>query len=139
MKLTKLHQPPLCFSNSFPGNLRALEYSRYIYMKCCICQFSNDEGYSKNASYALNLISTVLLKRKRKLNYFQFHKTRTYHFTSNRYVNLLNARLLHRYSSLSSDLFRSHFSCGARPEIVGQYFLYCTKYVILGNIGGQFY
>jgi hypothetical protein len=80
-----------------------------------------------------------IFKRKLKLKYVQFPRPPTYHFTSNRKLNILHARLRQKYSSLRSDLFRSNlvenpiYSFGVSPETAEHYFLCCTKYVTARN------
>ena len=86
-----------------------------------------------------NSPSVHIFKMKLKLKYIQFPRPPTYHFTGNRKLNILHARLRQKFSSLRSDLFRSNLienpicSCGACPETVEHYILYCTKYVTAQN------
>jgi hypothetical protein len=49
-----------------------------------------------------------IFQRKLKLKYVQFPRPTTYHFTGNRNLNILHARLRQKCSSLRSDLFRSN-------------------------------
>jgi hypothetical protein len=49
----------------------------------------------------------LIFKRKLKLKYVQFLRPPTYHFTGNRKLNILHARLRQKCSSLRSDLFRN--------------------------------
>ena len=86
-----------------------------------------------------NSPSVHIFKRKLKLKYVKFPRPPTYHFTGNRKLNILHARLRQKCSSLKSDLFRSNLienpicSCGDGPETAEHYFLYCTTYVIARN------
>jgi hypothetical protein len=86
-----------------------------------------------------NSPSAHIFKRKLKLKYVQFPRPPTYHFTGNRKLNILHARLSQKCSSLRSYLFRSNLienpicSCGVGPETAEHYFLYCTKYVTARN------
>jgi hypothetical protein len=86
-----------------------------------------------------NSPSAHIFKRKLKLKYVQFPRPPTYHFTGNRKLNILHARLRQKCSSLRSYLFRSNLienpicSCGVGPETAEHYFLYCTKYVTARN------
>ena len=86
-----------------------------------------------------NSPSVHIFKMKLKLKYIQFPRPPTYHFTGNRKLNILHARLRQKCSSLRSDLFRSNLienpicSCGAGPETAEHYILYCTKYVTARN------
>ena len=71
-----------------------------------------------------------IFQRKLKLKYVQFPRPTTYHFTGNRNLNILHARLRQKCSFLRSDLFRSNLienpicSCGVSPETAEHYFLY---------------
>jgi hypothetical protein len=86
-----------------------------------------------------NSPSVHIFKRKLKQKILQFPWPPTYHFTGNRNLNILHARLRQKCSSLRSDLFRSNLienpicSCGVSPETAEHYFLYCTKYVTARN------
>jgi hypothetical protein len=86
-----------------------------------------------------NSPSVHIFKRKLKLKYVQIPLPPTYHFTGNRKLNILHARLCQKCSSLISDLFRSNLienpicSCGVGPETAEHYFVYCTKYVTVRN------
>jgi hypothetical protein len=86
-----------------------------------------------------NSPSVHIFKRKLKLKYVQFPRPPTYHFTGNRNLNILHAKLRQNCSPLRSDLFRSNLienpicSCGVGAETTEHYFLYCTKYVTARN------
>ena len=86
-----------------------------------------------------NSPSVHIFKRKFKLKYVQFPQPPTYHFNGNIKLNILQARLRQKCSSLRSDLFRSNLienpicSCGVGTEADEHYFLYCTKYVTARN------
>ena len=102
----------------FPGNPQTLEWSRHNYTQFPVYTY---------------------FKRKLKLKYVQFPRPPTYHFNGNIKLNILQARLRQKCSSLRSDLFRSNLienpicSCGVGPETAEHYILYCTKYVTARN------
>ena len=77
-----------------------------------------------------NSPSVHIFKKKLKQKFVQFPRPPTYHFTGNRNLNILHARLRQKCSFLRSDLFRSNLienpicSCGVSPETAEHYFLY---------------
>ena len=70
---------------------------------------------------------------KLKVKYIQFPRPPTYHFTGNRKLNILHARLRQKVIFRSNLIENPICSCGAGPETAEHYILYCTKYVTARN------